>query len=69
MLLSTWRPGVSQAAFECSDKIFRTADYVANNDKTFTYCEKLVDLQKANSVNLADHLKANVDGKMEPIAF
>lgn len=52
MLWSTWLPRVSQATFESTAKIFRTADYVAKNDKMFTDFEKLVGLQKANSVNL-----------------
>uniref|UniRef100_A0A672GNY5 Uncharacterized protein n=1 Tax=Salarias fasciatus TaxID=181472 RepID=A0A672GNY5_SALFA len=40
------------AAFEVTCKVFRTAYYVAKYDKPFTDFEKMVDLQKANSVDL-----------------
>lgn len=38
--------------YECTAKVFRTAYYVAKNDKPFTDFESLVDLQEANSVDL-----------------
>ena len=41
-----------EAKFECTAKVFRTAYYVAKNDKPFTDFQSLVELQEANSVDL-----------------
>ena len=41
-----------EASFHSTARIFRTAYYVAKNDKPYTDFESLIDLQKANSVNM-----------------
>lgn len=40
-----------ESAFESTAKVFRTAYYVAKNNKPFTDFETLIDLQHANSAD------------------
>jgi len=41
-----------QAAFQSTARIFRTAYYVAKNNKPFTDFESLIDLQEGNSLDM-----------------
>ena len=66
-----------QAVFQCTARVFRTACYVAKNNKPFTDFESLIDLQEGNSldmgrvlhsktiaVNIIDHVSSQMKKKI-----